>query len=173
MSQMFMMITDRQEVGKEGLSFFHSLDDCAPINILNLQYFFIRGNWSCSYLEYPQLGDGKARLTFKAAGHAVGGAGGGGGLCTAECPDVYGQFKLALDKQLTGGLAKEGGGGGGEQTVAVQDTDLLPPPCNIYACRLMPPETQLLHLIVIFVFVLKQLSAFILQPFSQVPLPLP
>ncbi|KAL7733046.1 hypothetical protein ACLKA6_002848 [Drosophila palustris] len=72
------------------------------------KYFFIWGKWSCSYLEYPQLGDGKARLTFKAAGHAVGGAGGGGRLCTAECPDVYGQFKLALDKQLTGGLAKEG-----------------------------------------------------------------
>jgi len=45
-------------------------------------------------------------------------------LCTVECPDVYGQFKLALDKQLTGGQTTWGK----RQTVPVKDTGRPPSP---------------------------------------------
>jgi len=51
-----------------------------------------------------------------------------GGWVVFAC-DVYGQFKLASDKQLTGGSRVR---------------------CSCYR-DLRPPETQLLHLIVIFV----------------------
>lgn len=72
---------------------------------------------------------------------------------------MYGQFKLALDKQLTGVQADRA-----DRADRAQDT-FLPLRLSFNA----PRETQLLHLIVIFVFVLKQLSAFSFEPSLRQP----